>query len=462
MNINNLFIITFFIFGFSNLNYGQTYYHPTTGVQSTFSGACPESTCSGTYYDNGGSFGNYSSGVNNIYRTFCPSTDGTCMRVNFASWNFEYSCFFGCTYYDYLRVLDGPAQNSPLIAQLQANGGPATITANNSSGCLTFRMYSDGSVTRAGWTANFSCVPCAARQPNGASDCVSGAVQVCDNSPLSGSSPGPGTNTEGCSGCVTGETYSAWYYFEAQTSGNLEFSIDPASAGEDLDFALYGPNVDCGTLGTPVRCSYAISTGSTGLANGSGDNSENVYGNGWTEDINMTAGDQYILMVNNWTAGGGGYTINWGGTASLDCTPISLPVDFLTFYGKDKPGFNEIKWETASENNNNYFVVERSRDGSMWIPVATVMSKGNSNSTQSYRIEDREIEQGSLWYYSIKQTDYDGTTETHDEIVAIMNNHDKPHVVKVVNLLGQEIDPNSTELRIEIYSDGSRVKKMGE
>lgn len=417
------------------------------------------STCSGTYYDDGGPGGNYSNSINNVYRTFCPSTSGTCLRANFSSWDFEYHWFWGA--YDYLRILNGPAQNSTQISLLQSAGTNYTATANNSSGCLTFRMYSDGSTRRPGWTANFSCVPCAARQPDGLADCLTGAVQVCSNNPLSGSSPGPGSTTEGCSGCVTGETFSSWYYFETATSGSLAFTIDPVNNSEDLDFALYGPNVDCSTLGTPVRCSYAATTGNTGLGNGAGDTSEDVYGNGWVQPLNVSAGQVYVLMVNNWTAGGGGYQINWTGTASLDCTPISLPVEFSSFYGKDMPGYNELSWTTASENNNDYFRVERSRDGSFWIPVATVMSKGNSSSQQKYKIEDREVEKGSLYYYRIKQTDFDGTTETHDEIVAIMNDHEKPHVIKVINLLGQEINPNSTELRIEIYSDGSRVKKVG-
>lgn len=450
----SLFLSIFF-FGSS-----QTYLHPTVGLNSTYSGGCPESTCSGTYYDDGGQFGNYSPNINQVYQTFCPDSPGTCLRA-LVNYDIHSGNFFNSQ--DWLRILDGPAQNSPLIAFL-TNSGAGTWFANNSSGCLTFMFRSGPGVQRPGWTATFGCVACAARQPDGASDCLTGAIQVCDSSPLSGFPPGPGSVTEGCAGCAgaEGEIYSAWYYFEASTSGTLEFSIDPNDPTEDLDYALYGPNVDCGTLGTPIRCSYAISSGSTGLVNGAGGTSEDVFGSAWTEDISINAGDQYVLMVNNWSAGAGGYTINWGGTADLDCTPVNLPVQFLSFKGKDKPGFNEINWETATENNNDFFTVERSRDGSLWSPVATFKSKGNSSSTQSYQIEDREIEQGSLWYYRVKQTDFDGTTKTHDEIVAILNNYEKPHVVKVINLLGQEIDPNSTELRIEIYSDGSRVKKMGE
>ncbi|MBI3237248.1 MAG: hypothetical protein HYZ43_00120, partial [Flavobacteriia bacterium] len=60
--------------------FAQTYTHPTTGINSTYAGACMVNTCSGTYYDNGGAGGNYSANINAIYRTFCPSTAGMCVR----------------------------------------------------------------------------------------------------------------------------------------------------------------------------------------------------------------------------------------------------------------------------------------------------------------------------------------------------------------------------------------------
>ncbi|PHR48779.1 MAG: hypothetical protein COA32_04725 [Fluviicola sp.] len=447
-----LSIILFYGFEASS----QTYTHSTSGLASTFSGGCTVNTCSGVYYDNGGAGGNYSNNINNIYHTYCPDSPGTCLRATFTSYNIENG-------WDFLDIINGSTQGDPLLVSLTGVGS-GFIQSTSSSGCLSFSFDSDGTVTRPGWVANLSCVPCGQRQPDGLSDCTN-ANQICNNSSLTGTAPGPGSVTEGCAGCASaeGEKYTNWYFFEVTANGALALNLSANNGTDDLDFALYGPNVDCSTLGAPVRCSYAANGGSAGgMTNGAGDNSEGVTGNGWVEDLNVSAGEVYVLMINNWSPGGGAYTINWTGSTSLECSPISLPVDFLSFKGEDKPGFNEIKWETASENDNDYFRVERSRDGSVWYPVATVMSKGSSNSTQSYQIEDRNIEQGSLWYYRIKQTDYDGTTETHDEIVAIMNNHEKPHVVKVVNLLGQEIDRNSTELRIEIYSDGSRVKKMGE
>ncbi|MBA4239260.1 MAG: hypothetical protein C0448_00935 [Sphingobacteriaceae bacterium] len=306
-----------FVFAYS---YSQTFILPSTGVQSTFSGGCPVGTCSGTLLDPGGA-ANYPNNINQIYQTFCPTTPGNCMQVTFSAFNTENG-------FDYLTIGNGPAQNSAVFIGAPANASgqimgtpavPFSYTANNSSGCLTFRFRSDFVTNRPGFTASLTCVPCGAALATGNSDACASTF-ICSNLGFNDVSNGPGINpTEGCGGtnCVTGENYSNWYTFTPSTSGSLTFTLNPNTVSDDFDYALFGPNVSCGALGTPVRCSYAANTGNTGLGNGAADVSEDVNGNGWTSPVNVVAGQTYMLMVNNWTAGGAGFNILFGGTASL-------------------------------------------------------------------------------------------------------------------------------------------------
>src|SRR5688572_16264803 len=67
----------------------QTYFHPTQGLQSTYVGACTANLCSGVYVDDGGTGGNYSNNVNNVYRTFCPNAPGQCIRLTFTQFSLE-------------------------------------------------------------------------------------------------------------------------------------------------------------------------------------------------------------------------------------------------------------------------------------------------------------------------------------------------------------------------------------
>jgi gliding motility-associated-like protein len=306
----------------------QTFILPSTGVQSTFSGGCPVGTCSGTLLDPGGA-ANYPNNVNQIYQTFCPTTPGNCLQVTFTSYNTEAS-------FDYLTIGNGPAQNSAVFTGAPANASgqiwgtpavPFSYTANNSSGCLTFRFRSDFITTRPGFTASLSCVPCAVSQPAGNADACSSSF-ICSNLGFNDASSGPGLNvTEGCGGtsCITGENYSNWYTFSVASSGNLTFTLNPNTPTDDFDYAVYGPNSNCNSLGTtPIRCSYAANSGNTGLGNSAGDTSEDVNGDGWTSPMTVTAGQTYMLMVNNWTAGGAGFNILFGGTATIGTLPPAV------------------------------------------------------------------------------------------------------------------------------------------
>jgi hypothetical protein len=444
----------------------QTYYQSTAGVQNTYNGGCPVATCSGTFYDDGGSAGNYSNNINAIYRVFCPNTAGKCLKISFTSFNVEGAGFFGP--YDYLSIGNGPAQNSTLFTTSPADASgyiygtpavPFSYTANNSSGCLTVRFSSDGSTKKAGWAATLSCVNCAAAQPAGNSDCSS-PTQICSNANLTDNSPGPGINaTDGCSGCVTGETYSNWYVFSPQTSGSLSMAINPNVGTDDLDFALYGPGVSCGSLGTPIRCSYAAGSGSSGMGNGAVDNSEDVTGDSWVAPVNVVAGQVYYLMINNWTAGGAGYDLNFAGsTATLDCTP--LPIELTSFKGVAQEKFNTLSWTTASESNIDYYTLERSTDGENWRLVSTQTGSTAGDFSLTYSVNDADYIPNEVNYYRLSKTTKDGKSEAI-RTISLVNNGEPLKVLKVVNMLGQEVQSDYEGLRIIIYSDGSVLKKSG-
>ena len=312
----------------------QTYTHPTTGIQSTYTGTCMANTCSGTYYDNGGnggscsssgSAGNYSNSINGVLRTFCPNSAGQVIRITFPTF-----CVEGGTNcpYEYFQILNGPTQNSTVLAagcgtSLQGQ----TFTSSHPSGCLTFRFWSDNLYNYTGWVGNISCVtPSSGTGPSATSnaDCTN-ATGICSNGfAFTGLSTGPGLTSDGCNGCVTSENFSNWYEFTIATSGSLGFTINPTPNSCDYDFSLYQAN-SCGSLSSPVRCSYAATTGNTGLGNGANDASEDVNGNGWVSTLNVTAGQHFYLMINEWTPNNGSFILNWTGTATIQ-TPVP---DFL-------------------------------------------------------------------------------------------------------------------------------------
>ncbi len=67
----------------------------------------------------------------------------------------------------------------------------------------------------------------------------------------------------------------------------------------------------------------------------------------------------------------------------------------------------DISWQTASEINNDYFTIERSKNGYDWKVINQVKGAGNTTTLLSYNAIDQRPFSG-ISYYRLKQTDFDG------------------------------------------------------
>ena len=88
-----------------------------------------------------------------------------------------------------------------------------------------------------------------------------------------------------------------------------------------------------------------------------------------------------------------------------------LPIELISFTAACKDKQVEIKWSTASEINNDFFTVERSADAVNYLPLGTILGAGNSSTVQNYSFTDVDPLSGTS-FYRIKQTDFNGYTET--------------------------------------------------
>lgn len=70
----------------------------------------------------------------------------------------------------------------------------------------------------------------------------------------------------------------------------------------------------------------------------------------------------------------------------------------------------DVKWATASEQNNDYFTLYKSNDGINWIEITKIKGAGNSSSTLNYEFVDIKPTLQNT-YYKLMQTDYDGKSE---------------------------------------------------
>ncbi len=148
------------------------------------------------------------------------------------------------------------------------------------------------------------------------------------------------------------------------------------------------------------------------------------------------------------TGGGGGPNVEtecpFVGPNSLG-NPNALPIRLLSFDARVEQSVVKMEWITASEENNHYFTIQRSIDGSKFDSIGTVAGAGNSFAVLNYSFTDASPLTGNT-YYRLKQTDYDRTV-SYSKIVSV-SYQGSPSI---------KIYPNPSESGIfEIYfTDGS-------
>ncbi|OWY21134.1 T9SS C-terminal target domain-containing protein [Sphingobacteriales bacterium UPWRP_1] len=120
-----------------------------------------------------------------------------------------------------------------------------------------------------------------------------------------------------------------------------------------------------------------------------------------------------------------------GAIASENFVCYKTPIELLSFTGRALPKGNQLLWSTATEQNNDYFTLERStNNGQTFEVIATIDSKGNSVTTQSYEFLDTNAPAG-LSYYRLSDTDFNGTRTFAPNIVALQRNQTGLEIVAV-------------------------------
>lgn len=161
----------------------------------------------------------------------------------------------------------------------------------------------------------------------------------------------------GCGPCATtclcsGERSTSWHLVNINANGLLEFNIIPndwagggSTSATDYDFAIYqvssaglpGPS-SCNNLTSPTRCHFSALgvTGLYGNADGQAPPGLTQFNNAYRSGINVNSGDQFLVLVSNYTNSTSGFTITFSNTS-----PVAYTV----------PPGGTIIWTGAISNN---------------------------------------------------------------------------------------------------------------
>ncbi|MBC5994633.1 T9SS type A sorting domain-containing protein [Pontibacter cellulosilyticus] len=137
------------------------------------------------------------------------------------------------------------------------------------------------------------------------------------------------------------------------------------------------------------------------------------------------------------------FSLTW--RTDADSGPAIMPVELKSFTAKAKSSMVELNWQTASEENNDHFVVERSSDGLFFEGIGVVNGAGNSNQENSYVLWDEHPLTGTS-YYRLKQVDTN-SGYTYSSIVSITLGSGKREVL---------VYPTVTDETLNILLPGSQ------
>ncbi len=148
----------------------------------------------------------------------------------------------------------------------------------------------------------------------------------------------------------------------------------------------------------------------------------------------------------------GAKTIQGGSTSNAGIWGVEIkeytavPIELLSFNAEVKDKNVNVNWKTASETNNDYFIIEKSYDGTNWTKATESKAIGNSNLQSNYSWIDVSNDVG-LCYYKLTQVDKDGTKKSFD-IISIDKN--KSNILEDIKLYP---NPTSDHFSLEYISE---------
>ncbi|MEM1323715.1 MAG: T9SS type A sorting domain-containing protein [Bacteroidota bacterium] len=98
----------------------------------------------------------------------------------------------------------------------------------------------------------------------------------------------------------------------------------------------------------------------------------------------------------------------------------AMPVELSHFSVNTMDEGALLKWTTASEENNEYFAIERSTNGLDFEAIDRVDGQGTSFAANEYTYFDKNLPDSKYIYYRLRQVDFDGSFD-HSPVKTIFN-----------------------------------------
>jgi hypothetical protein len=240
---------------------------------------------------------------------------------------------------------------------------------------------------------------------------------------------------------TTGRTGSVLYPVGHSTSSYTPFTLTNAGTLDDYSVRVTDSLRTDGLSGTSITTNGVNKTWvvEEAVAGGS-DATLTAQWNGVDELSGFNRSVSYLAQYNGTTwmpntssaaLGSNPYTQTRTGVSVI--TPVgiasngTLPVNLISFTAALKNNTVKLDWKTASEVNNDRFIIERSSDNRSFAPIATVKGAGNSMLVSAYTTSDEtalafaSANGTRTIYYRLTQVDFDGRRNIHNSIPVLLS-----------------------------------------
>jgi hypothetical protein len=226
-------------------------------------------------------------------------------------------------------------------------------------------------------------------------------------------------------------------------NAQLTVEIDPDNYASEISWEVVDPNGGVILNSTPYVDGQSTIPDASVTATENGCYQFNIY-DSYGDGICCSYGYGHFKV---WS--GGNLVISGGefGSESLHSFLLddpglpALPVSLAYFKATNELCDIMLEWATASETNNEKFIIERSRDGTLFLEVGEVAGQGTSLTETVYVfVDDKPLGNN---YYRLRQIDFDGK-ESFSSTISAKQQCDEPLTIQVLPNIVRE----QSEIRI--------------
>jgi hypothetical protein len=382
------------------------------------------------------SVGDCSTGQDDVWFTFTAGAATQTVRFESVTATLGSVSSMGMNLYTACGVGTGTNCNTGIT--LTSGAGQANLTGLTTGTTYFLRVWTAGTSNAASFNICIINPP-----PVPTNDACAGAIPVTNGSSitLNVASATNETSAPTCSG-VSLSTKGVWYVY-TQPAGQTS-TVTIAGCNTDYDSRV---RVYTGT------CAALVCVTGDDNDDCSGPGNANAETTTFTASAPLLRGgvsapvDYYILITGA------------GDNLSFSVSAAALPLELTSFTAKNNGAVNTLAWETATEKNVQWHIVERSANGSKWTEVGRKAALNDARNAMKYEMEDKTPL--ARTYYRLRSVDFDGAenisrtvvvtrtsdlfsintaypSPTSDRVVVQFNSvHEADVIIRVSDLMGR-------------------------